>query len=276
MSDSRRHEPPRALLRAVAQGWEGLVAVEEPPSPGGPPLMLLHVGPPPDPETSRLTFAVRPAAPAPPRFLRVWLDDVVTGGDPTLACTTDLAYAAGRRRLRRLAEHGTLLVWTARPGRPTSVRRGRLPLSDGARRFILGAVEMAAEYFVTDPPPFGLPTRRWRLLAGDAPCLTPAGEDRDEVLIVIPADRLGPSTAPAGAVSFDLIHRDGRVLLETRLWRPDREVVEEIDITDDHQRSLALRLPGQGHVHIVAVERGTGRIIETLRASLQDRTRPGS
>lgn len=262
-------EPPPALLRAVALGWEGLVAVEEPRSPDGPPLMLLHVGPPPDPETSRLTFAIRPAAPEPPRFLRMWIDDVAPAGDPPLVCTTDLAYMVGRRRLRRLADHGTLLVWTARPGRPASVRCGRLALSDSARRFLLNAVEVAAEHFVSDPPPFGVPLRRWRQLSGSAPCLIAAGDDRDEALIVIPADRLGPSAAPAGAVSFDLVQRDGRVLLATRLWRPDRETVVEIDITDAGQRSLALRLPEQGHVHVVAVDSRTGRITETLRASLQ-------
>ncbi|MCC6832367.1 MAG: hypothetical protein IT200_13555 [Thermoleophilia bacterium] len=276
MTGPRGDGPPAALLRAVALGWEGLVAVEEPPSPGDPPLMLLHVGPAPDPLTSRLTFAVRPGGPGPPRFLRMWLSDVLDGPDPPLACTTDMAYAAGRRRLRRLAEHGTLVVWTARPGDTGSVRCGRVVLSAGARRFLLAAVAKASEHFVSDPPPFGIGRRRWRLLAEHAPCLTEAGDDRGEVLVVIPADRLRPSAAPAGAVSFDVLHDDGRVVLETRLWRPDRQSAVAIDITGPDEHALALHLAGQDHVHVVAVERGTGRITETLRAALRRRRDPGS
>lgn len=268
MSGPWAQDAPEALLRAVAVGWEGLVAVEEPPSAGGPPLSLLHVGPVPDPETGRLVFAADPAPPEPPRSLRMSLAQAGMDAHSPPACTTDLAYIAGRRRLRRLVEYGTLVIWTARPGDTESVRCGALPLSDGSRRFVLCAVARAAEHFIIDPPPFGIERHHWRLLAETAPCLTVAGQGRGHVLVVIPADRLDPGTPPAGAVSFNVRHDQGHLVLETSLWRPDRQQAISIDITTPHQRDLALLLAGQDHVHVVAVEGGTGRITRTLRASL--------
>jgi hypothetical protein len=263
------HDPPAALLRAVAQGWTGLVAVDGRGTDGEDPVTLLHVGPPPGGGAARLAVEGLPGRCGRPRFVRMWLEHDPPAPGRGGGCRTDLAHAAGRRRMRALAAHGAVTVWTARPCDRASVRRLRVPLADGARRALRDVAARAGECFTADPPPFGLTGPCWRRLAERAPCLAEAGDDDPEVLVVIPADGLGRSSAPAGAVSFDVRRRDGRVILATRLWRPDRDTVVEIDIADVAQRDLALTLSAQAHVHVVAVERGTGRITESLRASLR-------
>jgi hypothetical protein len=258
---------PAALMRAVSRGWTGVTLVHEPETVGEDLFTLLHVGDAPDLADAHLgVCGGRPGEPA-GHVLRMWVCDGSTSACPSCACALDLAHSGGRRVVRRLLDDGAMVVCAALAGRPETLRRARLGLSPALAECLRDILALAEEWHTDDPPPFNIPAERWRGLAVAAPVLAAAEGDRADVVLVVPPAVLAAGDDPVGALSFALASGDDPSLV-ARLWRGGREVTVDVPLDDPAQRELALRIPHQRELYLVAADPLTGDVVQMLRAAL--------
>lgn len=261
---------PDAVLRAVERGWTGVTLVEDPEAPPGGRVTLLHVGDHPRLEDAHLGLAGGGPAGADGagHILSLWVCDGTGTRCGGARCALDLAYAGGRRLVRRIVDEGALDVCAGRPGCPASIRRATLRVSPAMRGCLEDVLALAEEWHVADPPTFGIRRPEWRRLVDSGPALVAARGTREDVVLAVPAAALAAGDDPIGSLSFRLATIGGAPHLETRLWRGGVETTILVSLEDPAQRELALRIPFQNELYLVGVEPRTGSVADMIRAVL--------